>query len=151
MDDTRIKVLCGLAHLLRSRHLETFDEAILDDCITFATEVIASTTPFNPESGLKSKYHVDGRTTLAKALRSKYQLHGDVENLDKAIEHVQESMYLQSQIPFSTRNDAVELVNQFALMMRSRFDERGELGDLDTAIQYVQGILKGQFPNFSSF
>ena len=144
-------MLCSLAHLLRSRHLVTFDEAILEDCISFATEVVASTTPFNPESGRMSEYHVDGKNALAKALRSKYQLHGDVENLDKAIELVQESMYLQSQIPFCKHTHALESVNQFALMMRSRFEERGELGDLDTAIQRVQGFLKGRFPKFSPF
>ena len=136
-------MLCGLAHLLRARHLQILNEEILDDSIFFANKAIELTTPFNPESIDRAGYHVDGMIALAKALRSKYQLHGDVENLDKAIELAEESMQFQSQIPSSTKKDSLELVNQLALMMRSRFDERGELGDLDIAIQCIDNFLKG--------
>ncbi|KAL8720406.1 MAG: hypothetical protein Q9225_002726 [Loekoesia sp. 1 TL-2023] len=141
VDHTRTEILCQLAHKLRFRHVQTRDEKILDDSITFANEIISSVTPFNPGRSPENKFYISGKTALAKASRSKYFLNGDVENLDKAIEYVQECLKLQSQLPFSKANNSVDLVNQFALMMRSRFDEYGELRDLVLAIEHVQDFL----------
>ena len=150
MDATRIEVLIALAHHLRSCHLQTCDEAMLDDCRAFATEVIAGTSPFKHTIGSsKGTYHIRAKIALAKAMRSKFQLKGDINDLDNAIEIVQECMDLQSRTFLLTPHDCGDLVNQFALMLRSRFDKHGDLEDLETAIQHIQNFLNGKilFPS----
>ena len=150
MDDTRIKALTALAYHLRSCHLQTYDEVMLDDCIAFATEAIAGTCPFEPAVGSsKGKYHIIAKITLAKAMRSRFQLKSDINDLDNAIEIVEECMNLQSRTSLLTSDNCGDLVNQIALMLRSRYDEHGDLEDLETAIQHIQNFLNGRtlFPS----
>lgn len=151
MDDTRLAVLCPLAHALRFRHVETRDEKILEDSTTLANEIITSTKPFKPGESPRDDYFIiSGKTALSKSFRSKYLLKGDVGCLDKAIQHVQECFQLRSQMSLS-KASVLDLVNQYALMMRSRFDEYGELRDLDIAIESIQDFLNGMLHfNFSS-
>ena len=151
MDNTRLEILCPLAHALRLRHVETRDEKILEDSKTLANEIIASTKSFKPGEDSGDDYFIiSGKTALAKTLRSEYLLKGDVGCLDKAIQHIQECYQLRSQIPASEATHFVDLVNQYALMMRSRFAEYGELRDLDIAIESIQDFLNGTLHfNFS--
>lgn len=152
MDYTRLAILCPLAHTLRYRHVETRDEKILEDSETLANEIITSTKSFKPGvSGRDDYFIMLGKTALSKILRSKYLLNGDVEYLDKAIQHVQECLQLRSQMLLSEASYFLDSVNQYALMMRSRFDEYGELRDLDIAIESIKDFLNGMLHfNFSS-
>lgn len=136
----RIEVLCNLAQILRTRFLETSNETDLNDAITFASSAVAASSAAGP-----SQLHASAKHIFANALKSRYQLHSNLDDLDSAIANIEDAMQLCSKIPCSDSKHLAPSVNQFALMMRLRFQALGELLDLDTAIQKIQSVLEGKF------
>ena len=141
--DTRLTVLCNLSAILRGEYLSKHQEDFLEDAITFATAAVDATLSVQKAS-YRRKLQSMARLNMSKALKSKYQMHGDFRNLERAISLVQEAMdiYVASALP--DQDHEASLVNDFALMMRLRYIETAELEDLDIGIARIQGFLQGK-------
>ena len=145
--DTRLAVLCNLSARLRGEYLSKRREDFLEDAITFATAA-TDASPFDravQKAGYERNIQSAVRLNLSKALKSKYQMHGDFGNLERAIALVQEAMDIYAASALPDQDQQVSLVNDFALMMRLRYIETGELGDLDIGIARIRGILQGKY------
>ncbi|KAK6544787.1 hypothetical protein TWF694_001470 [Orbilia ellipsospora] len=144
LETPRTSVLCNLAGCLRSCYLETRDEDMLDDSYLVASAAVDA-TPLPKEMPTKpgaNRYYVAARLHLANTLKSKYQMRGGFNDLEAAIQCVQEAMEIHAKAFFGDVTAAASCINQFALMMRLRYIETGEINDLEVGIQRIESFLK---------
>ncbi|KAH8127642.1 hypothetical protein FP744_10008326 [Trichoderma asperellum] len=152
--EIRCRLLCNMTHKLRDVYLTRREEEWLTEAIFIgaaAVRIVALAYP-SPKAKHDLLIRSSALVGLANAYKSKYQLHGTFDLLEKAIEMVQEATRLDDQSQGANVDERGPSVNALALMMRLRYLETGEIEDLNTGIRHIKAFLgdyRGQGPQTS--